>query len=157
MAQVYRPPYTETDPKTGKKVRKRSRTWWIRYYTPDGERHQVKGFRDKRATETKAAELERREQRLATGLVDPTDAHAKRPLAEHAEDFHRCWAATGTDGRNPPKNLSSQPAKMGHLLTFPDIGDSGLSKQENPGKPAFSAVSRVMDKWVQKWRQQDAS
>jgi hypothetical protein len=32
-------------------VRKKSPTWWIRYYTPDGQRHKVKGYRDRKATE----------------------------------------------------------------------------------------------------------
>ena len=89
MAEVFRPVYTAIDPKTGQKVRKKSPTWWIRYYTPDGERHKVKGYKDKKATEALAADLERRGQRLAAGLADPTDEHAKRPLAEHAEDFRR--------------------------------------------------------------------
>jgi site-specific recombinase XerC len=93
MAQVYRPPYTYTDPVTGKKRNRKSRTWHIRYYTPDGERHRVKGYRDKKATENLAAELERRGIRLDAGLVDPADEHAKRPLAEHLADYVRYLAA----------------------------------------------------------------
>ena len=93
MAEVFRPSYTEADPKTGMRVKRKSRTWWIRYYTPDGVRHQVKGYRDKKATETYAAELERRGIRLDAGLIDPTEEHAKKPLAEHAEDFRRYWTA----------------------------------------------------------------
>ena len=100
MAEVFRPAYF-VDPATGNRVnascpgavRKKSPTWWIRYYTPDGNRHKVKGYRDKKATETKAAELERRGIREDAGLVDPTDVHAKTPLAEHAEDFRRYLAA----------------------------------------------------------------
>jgi integrase len=53
----------------------------------------VKGYRDKKATETKAAELERRGIRVDAGLVDASDVHAKTPLAEHAEDFRRYLAA----------------------------------------------------------------
>jgi integrase len=95
MAEVFRPTYTVTDPKTGKRKKKKSRTWHIRYYTPDGQRHRVKGYRDKKATETKAAELERRGIRLDAGIVDPTEEHAKKPLADHAEDFRRYLAAKG--------------------------------------------------------------
>ena len=32
MAEVFRPIYTVLDPATGKRVRKKSRTWHIRYY-----------------------------------------------------------------------------------------------------------------------------
>jgi hypothetical protein len=60
MAEIFRPVY-HVDPATGKRVkasspgavRKKSPTWWIRYYTPDGKRHKVKGYRDKRATESR--------------------------------------------------------------------------------------------------------
>src|SRR5262245_39344215 len=102
MAEIFRPVY-HVDPATGKRVkakspgavRKKSPTWWIRFYTPDGKRHKVKGYRDKKATENKAAELERRGIRLDAGIVDPSDIHAKTPLAEHAEDFRRGLAAKG--------------------------------------------------------------
>jgi integrase len=102
MAEVFRPVYY-ADPATGKAVKKsfpgavkhRSPTWWIRYYTPDGQRHKVKGYPDKKATETKAAELERRGIRLAAGIVDPTEEYAKKPLADHAEDFRRYLTAKG--------------------------------------------------------------
>jgi hypothetical protein len=88
MAEIFRPVYY-TNSQSGKVVKKsfagavkrRSPTWWIRYYTRDGQRHKVKGYADKKATENKAAELERRGIRLAAGLVDPLDQHAKKPLA----------------------------------------------------------------------------
>lgn len=109
MAEIFRPVYTATDPKTGQKVRKKSPRWWIRYYTPDGVRHKVKGYGDKKATETLAAELERRGLREAAGLVDPAEEHAKRPLAEHAEDFRRYLTAKG--------NTADYVAKMLFRLT----------------------------------------
>jgi site-specific recombinase XerD len=95
MAEVYRPSYTITDPTTGRRVKRKSRTWHIRYYTPDGVRHRVKGYRDKKATENKAAELERRGIRVDAGLVDPAEEHARRPLVEHADDFRRYLSAKG--------------------------------------------------------------
>src|SRR6516162_2612806 len=106
MAEVFRPAYY-IDPKTGKRckkdtpgaVRRRSKTWWIRYYLPSGERPKVKGYPDRKATENKAAELERRGIRLDAGIADPTDEHAKTPLAEHVEDFRRCLAAKGNTPR----------------------------------------------------------
>src|ERR1019366_55284 len=116
MAEIFRPAY-HVDPATAKRVnasfpgavRKKSPTWWIRYYTPDGKRHKVKGYPDKKATEAKAAVLERRGIRLDAGIVDPTDIHAKTPLAEHAEDFRRYLAANG--------NTEEYVAKMLFRLT----------------------------------------
>jgi hypothetical protein len=45
MAEVFRPAYSTTDPNTGRKVRRKSPRWWIRYYTLDGQRHKLKGYR----------------------------------------------------------------------------------------------------------------
>lgn len=68
----------------------------------------MKGFRDKKATEAKAAELERKAQRLAAGLADPMKQHAKKPLAEHAEDFRRYLAAKG----NTPGHVDRTLARL---------------------------------------------
>src|SRR5262245_32228074 len=100
MAEVFRPAYTRTDPKTGKKVKVQSRTWHARYYTPSGERIRVKGYRDKKATEAMAAELERRAARLAAGLADPMDEHAKKPLTEHLGDFIAYLQAKGNTAKH---------------------------------------------------------
>src|SRR5262245_61305447 len=102
MAEVFRPAYY-VNPATGKRVAKsfpgavqrKSRTYWIRYYTPDGARHKVKGYRDKKASENRAAELERRGIRVDSGIVDPAEEHGRRPLAGHAADFRRYLAAKG--------------------------------------------------------------
>jgi hypothetical protein len=66
-------------------VKRRSKTWHIRYYLPDGQRPRVAGYRDKKATETLAAELERRAIRLDAGIVEPTDEHTKRPMPQTLE------------------------------------------------------------------------
>ena len=96
MAEVFRPMY-HVDPITGKRVnascpgavRKKSKTWHIHYYTPDGKRHKVKGYSDKKSSENKAAELERRGIRVDAGIFDATEAHAKTLLAEHVADYVR--------------------------------------------------------------------
>ncbi len=129
MAQIFRPVF-HVDPTTSKIVkasfpgakRRKSPTWWIRYYTPDGKRHLAKGYADKKATEAKAAELERRGIRLDAGLADPTEEHAKRPLAEHAEDFRRCLAAKGNTADYVGKMLFRLTAVLDGCR-FVKIGD----------------------------------
>jgi hypothetical protein len=95
MAEIFRPTYTVTDPTTGERQRKRSKTWHIRYYLPDGTRDRVKGYRDRAATQRLATELERKAARKDAGIIDPTDEHARRPLVEHAKDFRRYLSAKG--------------------------------------------------------------
>ena len=41
MASVFRPTYTAIDPATGRRVKRRSKTWHIRYYLPDGRRLRI--------------------------------------------------------------------------------------------------------------------
>ena len=129
MAEIFRPAY-HVDPVTGKRVnagapgavRKKSPTWWIRYYTPDGKRHKVKGYPDKKATESKAAELERRGIRLDAGLADPLDGHATTPLAEHLADYLRYSAAKGNTG----KHVGDQQTRVQACLDgcrFVKVGD----------------------------------
>ncbi len=99
-----------------------SQTWQIRYYTPDGIRHTVKGYRDRKATETLAAELERRGLREAAGLVNPLDIHAKRPLREHLTDYEAYLTAKG----NTPSHVSRTIARAMACLDgarFIKLGD----------------------------------
>lgn len=102
MAEVFRPTYY-VNPETGKRckkstpgaVKRKSKTWWTRFYLPNGQRPKVKLYRDRKASETRAAELERRGERLDAGFADPLDEHARRPLAEHLADFAGYLAAKG--------------------------------------------------------------
>lgn len=106
MAEIFKPIY-HIDPVTGKRcnagtpgaVRKKSPTWWIRHYV-GGKRFKVKGYTDKKATENKAAELERRAIRLAEGIIEPSDVHGKKPLAEHLADYVRYLTAKGNTAKH---------------------------------------------------------
>ncbi len=160
MAEVFRPSYTVTDPKTGKRTKKKSRTWHIRYYTPDGERHRVKGYRDKKATENKAAELERRGIRLDAGLVDPCEEHAKRPLADHAEDFRRYLAAKGNTSDYVARTFSRLTAildgcrfiKIGDIQSSAAVEFLGSLRQSKNTKTVndYLAAVKGFTRWL--WR-----
>lgn len=87
MAAIFRPTYTEKLP-NGRKVTKRSPTWWIEYQDPrQGRRIRVKGYRDRMATELKASDLERKAQRAAEGAVDPFEEMRRLPISEHLEAY----------------------------------------------------------------------
>src|SRR5476651_709649 len=167
MAEVFRPIY-HVDPATGKRVkasfpgavRKKSPTWWIRYYT-QGKRPKVKGYRDRKATENKAAELERRAIRVDAGIVDPSDVHAKTPLAEHAEDFRRYLAAK----QNTVDYVALTFARLTAILDgcrFTKIGDvqtstvvEYLGRLRNEGKSVktvndYLAAVKGFTRWL--WR-----
>src|SRR5262245_14534154 len=79
----------------GTKILLESKKWYVKYKDADGKEQKVPGSTDRGATEQKAADLERRAARRATGLVDPYEDHRKRPLAEHLADFRAALKAKG--------------------------------------------------------------
>jgi integrase len=106
MASVFRPTYTKNDPKTGKKVKKKLRKWYVRYRDADGIVQTVCGYRDKEATKQLAARLERNVARQQEGIFSPQDTEQKRLLKEHLEDFHRYLSAKGNVPEHVAKTVS---------------------------------------------------
>jgi integrase len=164
----FRPCYY-VDSKTGKRVKKgsagavfrRSKTYWVRYYLPDGTRPKVKGYRDRKATEALAAELERRGIRVAAGLVDPAEEHARTPLAEHAEDFRRYLAAKGNTPEYVAKILFRLTAVLDdcQFIKIADVQTSavveflaGLRREGKSVKTAndYLAAAKGFTRWL--WR-----
>jgi len=74
----------------GDRCRGHSPHW---YGTVGGE--QVKLCSNRTAAEMMLAELVRKAERAEAGIGDPFEAHHKRPLAEHVEDYRRQLLAKG--------------------------------------------------------------
>ena len=93
MARIYRKSWTKRLP-DGSKEKTRSRAWYVDYRDVASDTVKtVKGYTDRKATEQRAAELERTSERTAVGLIDRFAEHRKRPLTEHVHDFHRALLA----------------------------------------------------------------
>jgi integrase len=90
---LFKPTYTKVDHKTGRKVSRKSRKWYVKYCDADGIVQRVPGFTDKEATRQLAAELERKVAHRQAGLVDPYEDHRGRPLDDHLADYERHLAA----------------------------------------------------------------
>ena len=89
MASIFKPTYTKTDPKTGKKVTKRLKKWYVKYRDSDDRERKVPGFTDKGATLKLAARLEREAELARQGMGDPYHKQRKRPLKEHIDEFEQ--------------------------------------------------------------------
>jgi integrase/recombinase XerD len=89
MASIFKPTYTKTDPKTGKKVTKRLKKWYVKYRDSDDRERKVPGFTDKSATLQLAARLEREAELARQGMGDPYHKQRKRPLKDHIDEFER--------------------------------------------------------------------
>jgi hypothetical protein len=125
MASIYRPWYRD---KQG--TRRQLRKWHIKYRDAAGVVRRIAGFTDKRATQAKAAELERRAARQQVGLIDPFEAHRGRPLAEHVADWERDLLARG----NTAKHAATSAARVRRVFaacgfkTLDDVVASKLTK-----------------------------
>lgn len=87
MASLYKKPIVVTDPKTGKKIKKKSTKWWGRYRDAMGQDRRVPLAKDKQAAEGMLQELVKRTEREMAGLHDPLDDHQKLPLDVHCKAF----------------------------------------------------------------------
>ena len=89
MAKLYKKTIPVTDPKTGRKVKRKSAKWWGRYRDALGRERRKSLARDKAAAQAKLNELVLKAEREAAGQFDPFEEHAKRPLTEHIDDFEQ--------------------------------------------------------------------
>ena len=89
MASLYKKPVIMRDPKTGEKIKTKSRKWWGRFKDALGREKRVPLATDKMASQTMLSQLVKRVEREMAGLSDPTEEHLARPLAEHIRDFQQ--------------------------------------------------------------------
>jgi len=95
MASLYKKPVVVTDPKTGERVKAKSKKWWGRYRDESGVERRVPLATDKTAAQAMLNELVKKVERRAAGVVDRFDEHRKRPIGEHLTDFERHLKAKG--------------------------------------------------------------
>ena len=103
MASLYKKPVMMTDPKTGERVKTKSKKWWGRYRDENGVERRVPLATDKSAAQAMLNELIKKVERRASGVVDRYDDHRKRPIQEHLVDFERnlkCKGGTLEHARN---------------------------------------------------------
>lgn len=89
MASLYKKPIMVTDPKTGKKVKQKSRKWWGRYRDVLGRDCRVPLANDKAAAQAMLNDLVRRVELERAGRLDPYEDHLTRPLSAHIDAFER--------------------------------------------------------------------
>jgi hypothetical protein len=89
MASLYKKQITQTDPKTGKRVKVKSKKWWGRFKDEHGVERRVPLATDKSAAQALLNEHVKQVERRAAGLIDRFDDHRKRSISEHLDDFEK--------------------------------------------------------------------
>jgi len=93
MASVFKRKYNKIV--DGRKVRKQSKCWYVKYIDADGIEQRVRGYPDKEATKQMAARLEKEAALVQEGVVDRYKEHRGRPLLEHLEEFRQALLDNG--------------------------------------------------------------
>lgn len=86
MGSVFRQQYTTIHPKTGKRVTRKSKKYYIQY-TVNGVRRREPAFTDKTASQVLLAKRILESEREAVGITDHLTIHLSRPILEHAAEF----------------------------------------------------------------------
>ncbi len=95
MASLYKKPIVRRDPKTGEKVKTKSKKWWGRYTDSLGREKRVPLAADKQAALTMLNNLVQKVEHEKAGIEDPFEQHRGKPIADHMADFRRHLLAKG--------------------------------------------------------------
>jgi len=110
MASIFKRKYNRIV--NGKKVKKQSKCWYVKYRDADGIEQRVKGYPDKDATRQMAARLAKETALAEEGVVDRYKAHRTRPLREHIEEFRQSLLAKG----NTPDYVKTVLARLTRIV-----------------------------------------
>ncbi len=109
MASVFKRKYNKIV--NGKKVKKQSLKYYTRLKNADGIKQTIPLFRDKTASEQRAAQLQKEFELEKAGVVDRYKEHRKRPLAEHLNDFCESLLAKGNTVKHA-KQVTSRVSRV---------------------------------------------
>ena len=99
MASLYKKPVIIHDPRTGQRVKTRSRKWWGRFHDATGQEKRVPLAADRTAAQSMLNEWVRRVEREKVGIIDPTDEYHKRPLWQHVVDYRQYLKSKANERR----------------------------------------------------------
>jgi len=105
------------------KQREQSRKWYIRLRLPNGQVKEFPGFTDKKATLAYAADLEKDAERLAAGVIHPTDKFLREGVEKHLDDFQKDLEGRGRSQKHIRLTLTRirKTFSLANVLTLGDI------------------------------------
>ncbi|GAB4160421.1 MAG: hypothetical protein Tsb009_37740 [Planctomycetaceae bacterium] len=100
MATLLKRTYTKVDPKTGERIRKKTRKWYGQFVDADGTTKRVPLCKDKSAAQAMLTELVKQVERKQAGIVDNSMEHTTRPLKSHLQDFRSYLSAQNNTAKH---------------------------------------------------------
>lgn len=140
--------------------RKGDPRWTIAYRDPrTGRRVERVAYRDKRASQQLAAEIELRLERQEVGLVDPFLEHRKRPVAEHLDGFEAHLQSRGRTAKHVRMSRARLEAALAGMAVAtlgeldPAAADRFLAQLRKDGRSAktrddYAAILRQFGAWL---------
>ena len=126
MANLYKKPVIVTDPKTGERIKTKSKKWWGRFRDANGCEKRVPLAADKTASHAMLHDILRKIDREKAGLIDPTEEQRKRPLTQHLSDFKWYLTNKGVTIKQTME-ATKQVQKMVDARKWKLIGDISAS------------------------------
>ncbi len=129
MASIYKKPVFVRDPATGERVKGKSRKWWGRFRDVDDREKRVPLAVDRAAAQAMLNEYVRRVERQKVGLIEATDEHRKKAIAQHVADYEKHLKAKA----NAPRYIALAIGRLKALLagckfkTISQITASGVA------------------------------
>jgi len=127
MASVFKRKYTKLI--DGKRVKKQSQCWYVKYRDGDGIERRVKAYKDKGASQQLAARLEKEAELAREGVVDRYKEHRKRPLMDHLGEYKASLLNKGTTSKQASLVFNRAKAVI-QSCGFLYIADISASKMQ---------------------------
>ena len=89
MASIYKKPVIMRNPKTGEKVKTKSKKWWGRYTDSLDCEKRVPLATDKTVSQSMLKDLVQKVERQKAGLEDPVEEEMRKPIDVHLADFEK--------------------------------------------------------------------
>ena len=100
MSHLFRPTYSKTDPKTGKKITRTLRKWYGSYEDADGIERRVPLCEDKESANAMLSEIVRRVERVRAGLIDVVAEEMSRGIDENLCEYRQSLEAKARDEKH---------------------------------------------------------
>jgi integrase len=110
-------PVTKQGAHAGKRVTVETAYWAIEYIDASGKPKRVKGFTDRRATEQRAADIERGIARQSAGIIDPQSVDLSRQLQSGIEQHFSAYEAHLQAAGASPKYMRDALRRLRTLAT----------------------------------------
>ncbi|MFC1635847.1 tyrosine-type recombinase/integrase [Planctomycetota bacterium] len=131
----------------GMKIIRETTKWYIEYKNADDIIKRVAGFTDRKATEQRAAELEKEAERVRSGYKPKEHNQLNRPLVEHLKEYKDCLLNKGNTAKQAQQvhNRALRIIKGCGFIRWSDIRASKIQsfladlRSEGKGKRGLSA------------------